>query len=115
MRFNIYQIELSNTLLDAVNELGHIKAAKQYPQWYAHLDTSIFGSEHFKPDYLLYYSLVCEVECDTVTEAFFTGTASSIGNIISQKETFRDVQVGDIIEDENGNRYIVNKAGFGRL
>ena len=61
--------------------------------------------------FLTSYKEVCEIEADSLDEVF------EIGNIgpesqITRLDRMASVSVGDLIEDEDGNRHVVANFGF---
>ena len=63
MRYNIYQIKLSEAIYDFVNgpEGGHSETAKKFPEYNTHMEVMHKGSKGYTPEMFAHYSKVCEV------------------------------------------------------
>jgi len=63
MRYNIYQIKLSEAIYDFVNgpEGGHSETAKKFPEYNTHMEVMHKGSEGYTPEMFAHYTKVCEV------------------------------------------------------
>lgn len=114
MLYTVHQIQIDRSVYDRVNELGHEAAAAQYPEYRAYMDTSFRGSKRYKGEYAQYYKPVCTIEADNLNRVF------DIGNIGPEESITRllpmhSISVGDIIEDEQGNRVMVDSWGFGEI
>jgi hypothetical protein len=70
MRYNIYQIKLSEAIYDFVNgpEGGHSETAKKFPEYNTHMEVMHKGSKGYKPEMFAHYTTVCKV-ADFVTES----------------------------------------------
>lgn len=111
MLFTVHQIQIERSVYDSVNALGHDAAAQLYPEYRAQLETSFKGSLGYQPKYAEYYKPVCIIEAEDLNGVF------EIGNIgpeesITRLAQMHSVSVGDIIEDSNGVRVMVNSFGF---
>ena len=111
MRFTVHQIQITDRVYNQVNKLGHEDAAVKFPEYRAYMDTMFKGSDGYKPEYAEYYALVCLIEADSLNKVF------EIGNIgpeerIQRLARMHSISVGDIIEDAEGVRFIVNSFGF---
>ena len=111
MKFTVHQIQIDRSVYNEVNRLGHEAAAEQFPEYRAYMDTSYLGSERYKPEYSKFYKPVCVIEADNLNRVF------DIGNIgpeesITRLASMHSISVGDIIEDEQGVKVIVDSFGF---
>ena len=70
MRYNIYQIKLSEAIYDFVNgpEGGHSETAKKFPEYNTHMEVMHKGSKGYTADMFAHYTNVCKV-ADFVTES----------------------------------------------
>lgn len=70
MRYNIYQIKLSEAIYDFVNgpEGGHSETAKKFPEYNTHMEVMHKGSKGYTADMFAHYTTVCKV-ADFVTES----------------------------------------------
>lgn len=116
MKFTVYQIQISDTVYNEVNRLGHEAALEQFPQYRAYMNTMFKGSEGYSSEYSQYYEPVCTIEAEDLEGVF------EIGNIgpessITRLKPMHSVSVGDIIECGGtdvvqGPRFMVNSRGF---
>ncbi len=114
MRFTVYQIQIARSVYNQVNELGHEGAAEKFPEYRAYMDCSFRGSKKYKPEYAEYFKPVCTIEADNLNRVF------DIGNIGPEEKIIRlapmhSISVGDIIEDADGRRVMVDSFGFGEI
>ena len=114
MRYTVYQIQIDRTVYDRVNELGHEGAAQQYPEYAARMATSFLGSKKYRPEYGQYYAPVCEIQADDLNGVFHIGNMGPEERI-TRLAAMHSVSVGDIIEDEQGCRVMVDSYGFGEI
>ena len=69
-------------------------------------------SSAFKPgDHLDKYVHVANIATDNLNKAFEIGNIGPEGDI-NRKASMHSISVGDILEKENGDRYIVGRRGF---
>ena len=114
MKFTVHQIQIDRSVYNEVNRLGHEAAAEQFPEYRAYMDTSFQGSKRYKAEYGQYYKPVCTIEAANLNRVF------DIGNIgpeesITRLAPMHSISVGDIIEDEQGVRVMVDSFGFGEI
>lgn len=114
MNFTVHQIQIARDVYNQVNSLGHEGAAEKFPEYRAYMDTMFRGSKGYKPEYAEFYAPVCVIEADNLNRVF------DIGNIgpeerIKRLAPMHSISVGDIIEDEQGVRVMVNSMGFGEI
>ena len=111
MLYTVYQIQIDRGVYNEVNRLGHEAAAEQFPEYRAYMDTSFMGSKRYKSEYIKFYKPVCTIEAANLNRVF------DIGNIgpeesITRLAPMHSISVGDIIEDEQGVKVIVDSFGF---
>ena len=114
MLFTVYQIQIDRSVYDRVNELGHERAAEAYPEYRAYMDCSFRGSTKYKAEYAEYFKPVCTIRAANLNRVF------DIGNIgpeeyITRLLPMHSISVGDIIEDEQGRKVMVDSFGFGEI
>lgn len=114
MLFTVYQIQIDRSVYDEVNRLGHEGAAQQYPEYRAYMDTSFRGSKQYKPEYSQYFKPVCTIEAANLNRVFDIGNMGPEESI-TRLAPMHSISVGDIIEDEQGRRVMVNSFGFGEI
>lgn len=95
MKFEVFQIIVSEDVYDEVNLIGHAAAAANHGEYKAHLDATI---GKYLPSNRSYYTQVATIEADSLEGAF------RIGNIGPEKAITRiakmhSVSVGDIVRD----------------
>jgi len=110
MKYQVYQIRLSEQIYNEVNRLdSHDAAAKRYPEYKAHLDT-IRGK--YSPEYLGLYTHVCTIsDADDLEHVF------EIGNIgpdyfIENHAPMHSLSVGDLVRDDTGVWYLCAPMGW---
>ena len=114
MLYTVYQIRVERSVLDRVNQLGHEGAAAQYPEYRARLDTMFRGSKLYKPQYAEYYQPVCMITAEDLEGVFQIGNMGPEDSI-TRLAPMHSVSVGDIIEDADGRRVMVDSFGFGEI
>ena len=112
MKYEIFQIQLADSVYDAVNLLGRTKASELYPDFAAENDVSFYGSKRFKPQYLKYYNKVAEVDADGLEEVFEIGNGYGDQSKITRLARMHSVSVGDIIRVDTGRYMMVDGIGF---
>jgi hypothetical protein len=113
MQFTVYQIQISRSVSDQINQLGHEGAATKFPEYRAKLDT-MFGSEGYKTEYKQFYAPVCEIEAADLDDVFDIGNMGPEEHI-KKLAPMHSINVGDIIEDETGAQYMVDSFGFKQI
>ena len=114
MRYTVYQIQIERSVYDQVNQLGHEGAAEKFPEYRAYMDCQFRGSKKYQPEYSQYYAPVCEIEADDLNGVFHIGNMGPEESI-TRLAAMHSVSVGDIIEDEQGRRVMVDSFGFGEI
>jgi len=102
MKYDLYQLQLSNRIYDLVNELGHAEAAKQFPEYEAHLSVT---RGKYSTGYSQFYSHVATIEARDLENVF------EIGNIgpdaaITHFHPMHSVSVGDLVRDGEGRWWL---------
>ena len=105
MKFGIWQINLSNV------EINEVNAGNDVPKFNASRDGMI---GKFKPENFEFYDRVAEIKGDNLNDVF------QVGNIgpekyIERYHPMHSLSVGDIIEDEAGDMFVVAMFGFKKL
>ena len=108
-QFKVYQISLTDSDSDYVNDNGWTEAANNEPRIQAYLDAS-FG--RVKSD--SYHKHVATITAATLDEVFHIGNMGPEENI-DRVAQMRSVSVGDIIEASDGTKHIVAHVGFDQL
>ena len=109
MKFQVYQIHLSDAIYNEVNRLdSHAAAASRFPEYKAHLDT-IRGK--YSPEYLGFYTHVCTIDANDLEQVF------TIGNIgpehrIERHAPMHSISVGDLVRDSNGVLHLCASMGW---
>ena len=92
MRYNIYQIKLSEAIYDFVNgpEGGHSETTKKFPEYNTHMEVMHKGSKGYTADMFAHYTNVCKV-ADFVTESNKLGEVfKSLNGYYFDEETGKD-------------------------
>lgn len=116
MKYEIFQIRISNRVYDEVNRLdSHDAAAKVFPEYEAHLAVSFYGSEKFEPRFLKHYDKVAEVECEDLEDVFEIGNGHGDQSKLTRLERMHSVSVGDIVRLDTGRYMMVDGMGFNEV
>lgn len=106
MKYKLFQINITNEESDVINSMPD---AWQHPKFKAHCD-AMFGnpSAGLSNDF---YEHVADIEANNLDDVF------EVGNIgpeerITRFKPMHSVSVGDIVENELGERFVVAKFGF---
>ena len=110
MNYTVFQIRLTDEMIDFVNAVGHRAAAEKFPAYKFHMDTSHMGAKGYHGDAYKFYDKVATIEADSLEDVF------TIGNIgpehkITRHERMHSISVGDIVWDGN-DAHIVDCFGF---
>ena len=108
MIYEIYQIRLSETVMDATQWVrDHEALIKVYPEYKAHLKTNIGV---YDDSFFQFYSHVSDIEAHTLDDVFRIGNIGPESSITRYKP-MHSLSVGDIIFD--GERFhFVDRIGF---
>jgi len=115
----VSQIKLK-TNLNVVNDLGWNRACMVYPDIEAYFETQT-GSNGYTPRFDEFYEEVAHIDTDDMefafnlmnlpAEAFNPEDAAKLTKITPM----HSMSVGDIVETENGTRFMVEPFGFKEL
>lgn len=108
MKYKIYQIVMDSALELALE--ARIFTDRRIPAYY----DSIIKGDATKGLELGMYKHVADIEADDLDSVF------EIGNIgpesaITRYESMHSLSVGDIIENSQGNQYVVARFGFDEI
>ena len=109
MKYQVYQIRISDAIYNEVNRLdSHDAAAKQFPEYKAHLDT-IRGK--YDNSYLKFYTHVCTIDANDLEQVFERG---NIGpeHCIERHAPMHSVSVGDLVRDPDGVLHLCASMGW---
>lgn len=111
--YEILQIVLSADLRRDINNLSRADSERRYPEYFAYVETSAFGSAAYARHMSSHYTVVGTVLADDPEEAF---TLLNLWNDESRVERYlpmRSLSVGDILRDTEANTaYMVDGFGF---
>ena len=113
-KFKLYQIHLTSAEVDKINSEGHDSVHKQTLKLDMSLrknDTGAIAKEAFD---LGYYTHVSNITADDLNGVFHTGNMGPEENI-ERLAPMYSCSVGDIIEDEEGNKQVVANFGFAEV
>ncbi len=114
-RFKLYQNHPSHAILNEMNRLGREAAMAEYPRVKAYVEVMWSGgSEYWKPEYFAFYENVSNIEADSLDGVFEIGNIGPEENI-ERFLPMHSVSVGDIIENEEGEFWIVDGCGFAKV
>ena len=110
-KFKLYQIHLTDSEVDLINEQGHDSVHKQTLKLDMGLrknDTGAIAREAFD---LGYYTHVSNITAKDYEDVFETGNIGPEENIERISDMY-SCSVGDIVEDSQGNKKVVASMGF---
>tara|TARA_A200000159_G_C7229767_1_gene299728 strand:- start:119 stop:565 length:447 start_codon:yes stop_codon:yes gene_type:complete len=113
-QFKLYQIHLTDAEIDLINAEGHDAVHKQSLKLDMNLrknDTGMVASDAFNRGY---YTHVSNITADDLNGVFHTGNMGPEENI-ERLAPMYSCSVGDIIEDEAGNKQVVANFGFAEV
>jgi hypothetical protein len=113
-QFKLYQIHLTDAEIDLINEEGHDAVHKQSLKLDMGLrknDTGAVASDAFNRGY---YTHVSNITADDLNGVFHIGNMGPEENI-ERLAPMYSCSVGDIIEDEAGNKQVVANFGFAEV
>lgn len=108
--FKVYQIQLDDDLVDLINKEGfncHVKALA-YVEAMSKGDPKL-GIMHNC------YTHVADVVADDLNHVFEVGNIGPEDRIIRVADSMSSISVGNIIEDDAGNKVVVAKFGFDKI
>jgi len=101
----VYQIQLSDAEIDAINRGEETKKSKAY---FARSFERTFSAEMFE-----HYTHVANVDTESMEEAFHVMNLwEGSDNIVEKLGPCSSMSVGDILELEDGSRYRCSSFGF---
>lgn len=104
----IYQIQLTDAQVNAFNAGNSVPSIEAKRKL-------MFGSKHFTPDMLQYFTEVARVDTDDLEDAFaITNIWNEAWKVDRITETMSSTSVGDIF-GQNGRFYMVDNFGFAEL
>jgi hypothetical protein len=110
MKFKLYQIHLTDAEVDLINEKGHNAVPKQKVK----LDVQFADDPGEVAGVALaldYYKHVANITADSLEGVFHVGNMGPEKSI-ERLDDMYSVSVGDVVEDELGNKSVVAKFGF---
>ncbi len=113
-QFKLYQIHLTDAEIDLINAEGHDAVHKQSLKLDMNLrktDTGAVASDAFNRGY---YTHVSNITADDLNGVFHIGNMGPEENI-ERLAPMYSCSVGDIIEDEVGNKQVVANFGFAEV
>ena len=115
MKYEVYQMHLSDKVINEVNRLGHAGAAKVYPEYEAYQEMHFEGSKGFKSTYLQYFGKVAEIEAQDLEQVFEIGNGYGDQTKITRLKRMHSVSVGDIVVADDGRYMMVDGMGFNEV
>ena len=113
--YKLLQNQALRTYHNEINDLGWAAAAEKYPSIEAHLNATM-GADKFSTSWLPYYTHVADIDANELEDAFYIHNNPHGDEILEQQITRYGTQhsmsVGDLLVDEKGNIYIVDRIGF---
>ena len=108
--FKVYQIQLDDDLVDLINKEG----------WNCHVQALAYIEASHKGDPKLgimhnCYTHVADVVADDLNHVFEVGNIGPEDRIIRIADRMTSISVGNIIEDDAGNKVVVAKFGFDKI
>jgi hypothetical protein len=113
MKYKLLQIQLTDAEVDQVNATGHNSVPKQKARLGMDFADDI-GVNAGKAFDAKYYDHVSNIVADDLNGVFHIGNMGPEENI-ERLGRMSSVSVGDIIEDEDGVRNVVDIAGFAEV
>ena len=113
MKYALFQIVVTHSMIDQINNLGVALASETNPKVQAYYDSLLCRNiaENFNAGY---YTKVAEIEATHLEQVY------DIGNIgpeekITRFDRMHSVSVGDVVVDERGFHHVVASIGFETL
>ena len=109
MKFQVYQIRLSEQIYNEMDRLNsHAAAARIFPEYKAHLDVTMGKYDN---SYLKYYTHVCTIDANDLEQVF------EVGNIgpehrIERHSPMHSLSVGDLVRDADGVLHLCASMGW---
>lgn len=110
MKYQVYQVQLTDAEVDKINAEGHDaveRHAMKLNAYFSDDDGTIAGQMYD----LGYYDHVANITSDSLAGVFHIGNMGP-EHSIERLARMSSVSVGDLIIDEGGNKWAVAKFGF---
>jgi len=112
--YKIFQIRLSDEDYDKINETGHVSVPKNKARIEIHVatyeDKDISSLVREARD-RGFYDHVADIEAADLHDVFRVGNVGP-EEAITRHAPMHSISVGDVIEDDDGWRYVVLPTGF---
>jgi hypothetical protein len=110
-------------MCDRINEIGREAALAELPKYKAQFSTahgtpeSDFdgGSKAYLPEYFTHYTCVARITANDLEDVFHISNCGNAEEKIERLLPMHSLSVGDIVIDENDERFIVDPIGFESL
>ena len=116
MKYSVYQINLSEAQINLINEKGFDAVPEQKVKMDMQFDFGGKGIENIASQAFAdgHYGKVCMIEANNLDQVFHVGNVGpeSLIDRGPLNTQMASISVGDIIEDEAGNRVVVSNFGF---
>lgn len=113
--FTVHQQHLSDAAVDKLNSVGWDGDFGDFEAAIVcHRDVKFRGSAEYKPFYFNLYQPVGRVEAEDLDDVYFIGNCRH-QDITRLSERMHSVSVGDIIENEDGEFFMVEGEGFNQV
>jgi hypothetical protein len=112
--FKVFQIRLSDEDYDKIHETGHVSVPKNKARIEIHVatyedkDISSLVREAFDRGF---YDHVADIEAADLEDVFTVGNVGP-EELITRHAPMHSISVGDVIEYDDGWRYVVLPTGF---
>ena len=113
--FTVHQQHLSDAARDKLNSVGWDGDFGEFEAAITcHRDVKFRGSAEYKSHYFNLYQPVGRIDADDLDDVFFIGNCRH-QDITRLSNRMHSVSVGDIIENENGEFFMVEGEGFNQV
>ena len=113
--FTVHQLNLTDEVYNAVNELGHEGAIAKFPIWGFKMDMFLVD-ENFAPltdEQIGFYHPVCTILANDLEDVFHVGNVGPESQIMRLTPRMHSLSVGDIVVDSvTGEAHMVASMGF---
>ena len=108
----IHQIQLTEAQIDLINADGH----DAVPAQSAKLAVSFFGADKFKAENFAFYTEAFQVHTDDKNLAFeYTNLWNNKYFVEEISDRNHSTSVGDILEMDNGDFFMIDPFGFTQI
>ena len=102
--FNVYQILITDDMINLVNQVGRAEAVKTYPAVGIKFD-SMFGRKPLTANDFAHYTKVAEVSAEGLNQVFeFTNTWER-PEAVKKLRRMHSTSVGDVIHDTETDKF----------